>query len=86
MLSLGDKFVGLGGTKTFKMSMVETVNSGLTHFPMGRGNYLHRSGLLFVRLILAVVLLGGAVSQVAAEATDFEIDMTTPGKVNLLKM
>ena len=86
MLFLGDRFVGLAKTKTFKMSTVETVNSGLTHFPMGRGNYLRRAGLPFVRLILSAVLLGGALSQVAAEATDFEIDMTTPGKVNVLKM
>ena len=63
MLSLGDRFVGLAKTKTFKMITVETVNSGLTHFPMGRGNYLHRGGIFFVRLILAAVLLGGAVSQ-----------------------
>ena len=67
MLSLGDKFVGLAKTKTFKMSTVETVNSGLTHFPMGRENYLRRAGLPFIRLILAAVLLGGAVSQAVAQ-------------------
>ena len=86
MLSLGDRFVGLAKTKTFKMSTVETVNSGLTHFPMGRENYLRRAGLLFVRLILAAVLFGGTISQVAAQATNFEIDTTTPGKVEVLKM
>ena len=37
--------------------------SGRTHFPMGGGNYLRRSGLLLVQLILSAVLLGGAVSQ-----------------------
>ena len=91
MLSLGDRFVGLAKTKTFKMSTVETVNSGLTHFPMGRGNYLRRAGLPFVRLILAAVLLGGAVSQGVAqyrslnlstgEMDTFSFTLTAPSSI-----
>ena len=90
MLSLGDRFVGLAKTKTFKMSTVETVNSGLTHFPMGRGNYLRRAGLPFVRLILATVLLGGTISQALAQTTltlsageldTFSFTLTAPSSI-----
>jgi hypothetical protein len=89
MLSLGDRFIGLAKTKTFKMSTVETVKSGLTHFLMGGGNYLCRAGLLFVRLILAAVLLGGAVSQAVAqtltlstsELGPFSFTLTAPSSI-----
>jgi Flp pilus assembly protein protease CpaA len=89
MLLLGAKFVGLAKTKTFKMSTVETVDSELTHFPMGRGNYLRRAGLPFVRLILAAVLLGGAVSQAVAqeltlsagELDTFSFTLTAPSPI-----
>ncbi len=89
MLSLGDRFFGSAKTKTFKMSTVETVNSGLTHFPMGGENYLRRAGLPFVRLILAAVLLGGAVSQAVAqditlspgELDTFSFTLTEPSSI-----
>ena len=71
------------------MSTVETVNSGPTHFPMGRGNYLRRAGLPFVRLILSAVLLGGAVSQAVAqeltlspgELDTFSFTLTAPSSI-----
>ncbi|MFA9196924.1 MAG: leucine-rich repeat protein [Aliarcobacter sp.] len=56
---------------------------------MGRGNYLRRAGLPFVRLILAAVLLGGAVSQAVAqeltlstgEMETFSFTLTAPSSI-----
>ncbi|MEI7720372.1 MAG: leucine-rich repeat protein, partial [Verrucomicrobiota bacterium] len=71
------------------MITVKAVKSGLTHFPMGGGNYLRRAGLLFVRLIIAAVLLGGTISQAVAqtltlntsELEPFSFTLTAPSSI-----